>query len=128
VLNDMAVAVLLVTEGLRCAGLDVYSRISSFIGTLRRDHVGPTHDIVIVTHGLALRLFLMRWFQWTVEQFESTYNPPNGGLAVMVRQADGRYELTQETLEMVGATRAPTTSIIGRAMLRRAYVDAFLSY
>lgn len=90
--------------------------------------MGPTHDIVIVTHGLALRLFLMRWFQWTVEQFESTYNPPNGGLAVMVRQADGRYELTQETLEMVGATRAPTTSIIGRAMLRRAYVDAFLSY
>lgn len=25
--------------------------------------------LVLVTHGLALRIFLMRWFHWTVEQF-----------------------------------------------------------
>eukprot|EP01082_Thalassiosira_pseudonana_P000342 g192.t1 g192 contig1:469935-471033(-) len=52
------------------AGLDVYSRVSSFIPTLVRDcdqYVREGHDLdnlnlVIVTHGLALRLFLMRWF------------------------------------------------------------------
>lgn len=110
------------------AGLDVYSRISSFIGTIRRDHLEEDCNVVIVTHGLALRLFLMRWFQWTVEQFESTHNPPNCGLAVMHRDPrDGRYTLTEETLNMIGADKAPTTSSIGRSMLRKAYVDAFLS-
>jgi broad specificity phosphatase PhoE len=44
----------------------VYSRISSFIGTLRRDHLEDNATVIIVTHGLALRLFLMRFFQWTV--------------------------------------------------------------
>ena len=53
------------------AGLDVYSRVSSFIATLVRDcqqyqKAGYDLDkinVVIVTHGLSLRLFLMRWFQ-----------------------------------------------------------------
>lgn len=44
------------------AGLDVYSRISSFIGTLRRDHLEENCTVIIITHGLALRLFLMRFF------------------------------------------------------------------
>lgn len=25
-------------------------------------------SLVLVTHGLALRIFLMRWFHWTVDQ------------------------------------------------------------
>ena len=54
------------------AGLDVYSRVMSFIGTLRRDHMGDECSLVIVTHGLALRLFLMAWFEWTVEQVTSS--------------------------------------------------------
>ena len=53
------------------AGLDVYSRVSSFISTLVRDcqqyqkagYDLDTINVVIVTHGLSLRLFLMRWFQ-----------------------------------------------------------------
>jgi broad specificity phosphatase PhoE len=53
------------------AGLDVYSRVSSFISTLVRDcqqyqKAGYDLDninVVIITHGLSLRLFLMRWFQ-----------------------------------------------------------------
>merc|ERR1719148_656055 len=56
------------------AGLDVYSRVSSFIPTIIRDcsrHADSGVDldnlnVVIVTHGLALRFFLMRWFQWSV--------------------------------------------------------------
>jgi broad specificity phosphatase PhoE len=39
--------------------------------------------ICIVTHGLSLRLFLMRWFQYTVHEFERSYNPKNGRVVVM---------------------------------------------
>lgn len=34
-------------------------------------------SLVLVTHGLALRIFLMRWFHWTIDQFLNVYNPPN---------------------------------------------------
>ncbi|XP_070010272.1 phosphoglycerate mutase-like protein AT74H [Nicotiana sylvestris] len=32
----------------------------------------PSQDtnIIIVTHGLSSRIFLMKWFEWTIEQFE----------------------------------------------------------
>jgi broad specificity phosphatase PhoE len=53
------------------AGLDVYNRVSSFIPTLVRDldrHRRSGIDVdnlnvVIVTHGLSLRLFLSELFQ-----------------------------------------------------------------
>mmetsp|Transcript_16208 Transcript_16208/g.36033 ORF Transcript_16208/g.36033 Transcript_16208/m.36033 type:complete len:346 (-) Transcript_16208:153-1190(-) len=75
------------------AGLDVYSRVSSFITTLVRDchqysHAGQdldTMNVVIVTHGLALRLFLMRWFQFSVEEFDNSTNPGNAQLITMLK-------------------------------------------
>ena len=73
------------------AGLDVYSRVSSFITTLVRDCHQYSHhgynlehmNVVIVTHGLSLRLFLMRWFQFSVEEFEASQNPDNAQLVTM---------------------------------------------
>ena len=44
-------------------------------------------SLVLVTHGLAARIFLMRWFHWTVDQFMSVYNPPNAEPLVMERVA-----------------------------------------
>eukprot|EP00804_Cyclotella_cryptica_P018188 CCRYP_005942-RC/>CCRYP_005942-RC protein AED:0.09 eAED:0.09 QI:233/1/1/1/0.6/0.33/6/539/258 len=78
------------------AGLDVYNRVSSFIPTLVRDCIQYSregHDldnmnIVIVTHGLALRLFLMRWFQFSVHDFEESYNPDNCQLITMTKMKD----------------------------------------
>ena len=35
-------------------------------------------NVIVVTHGITLRLFLMRWYQYTVDEFELTKNPPNG--------------------------------------------------
>ena len=112
------------------AGLDVYSRVSSFIGTLRQARMEPGSSVLIVTHGLAIRLFLMRWFHWTVEQFEVTRNPGLCDMAVMelVPGEGGVYRLTDPTLKIVGADQAPTTTPIGRAVYTRAFVDAFLSY
>jgi len=79
------------------AGLDVYSRVSSFISTLIRDciqnkNAGHNMDdvtVVIVTHGLSLRLFLMRWFQFSVEEFEASTNPDNAKLIIMEKTCVG---------------------------------------
>lgn len=58
---------------------------------------------VIVSHGLTVRLFLMRWFHWPVEVFEGTQNPRNGMLIEMVRRPDGAgYELTEQSLANIG--------------------------
>jgi len=75
------------------AGLDVYNRVSSFLATLSRDLLQFQDfganlrelNIVIVTHGLTLRLLLMRYFQLSVEEFEHSYNPQNAKLVVMER-------------------------------------------
>ncbi len=50
------------------SGADVYDRVSTFLETLHRDFDKPEYpeNVLIVTHGMTLRLFLMRWFHWTV--------------------------------------------------------------
>ena len=78
----------------------MFNRVTSFISTLFRDSnqlrgqgVDPERmNIVIVTHGLAIRLFLMRWFQLTVDEFENSINPANASLSVMVRQSNDHGE------------------------------------
>ena len=58
------------------SGLDVYQRVTSFIATLFRDTGQLTREgvdpddltVVIFTHGLTLRLLLMRWFQCQCER------------------------------------------------------------
>jgi broad specificity phosphatase PhoE len=80
------------------SGADVFDRVSNFMDTLHRDFqkVDFPKNILIVTHGLTLRLFLMRWFHWTVEEFESLRNPKNCQIAVMEKQADNHYRLVTE--------------------------------
>jgi broad specificity phosphatase PhoE len=80
------------------SGADVYDRLSTFLETLYRDFEKPDYaeNVLIVTHGLSLRLFLMRWFHWSVEEFEILLSPKNGQLIVMERQTDGRYKLMSE--------------------------------
>mmetsp|Transcript_13216 Transcript_13216/g.27761 ORF Transcript_13216/g.27761 Transcript_13216/m.27761 type:complete len:320 (-) Transcript_13216:21-980(-) len=89
------------------AGLDVYSRVSSFITTLVRDctqynlagHDLDDVNVVIVTHGLALRLFLMRWFQFSVHDFEESYNPDNCELVTLEKRKDSCGHSWMELLE-----------------------------
>jgi hypothetical protein len=51
---------------------DVYDRMTIFEDHLVRDinagRFSKNTSLVLVTHGLALRIFLMRWFHWTVDQ------------------------------------------------------------
>ncbi|CAL9153224.1 unnamed protein product [Musa hybrid cultivar] len=99
---------------------DVYDRITGFRETLRADiDIGrfqppgersPNMNLVIVSHGLTLRVFLMRWYKWTVEQFEGLNNFDNGGMLVMQTGSGGRYSLlvhhTVEELRAFGLTEA----------------------
>jgi len=77
------------------SGADVYDRVSTFLETLFRDFNKTNYpqNTLIVTHGLTLRLFLMRWFHWTVEEFENLRNPRNCQVVVMQKNSDEKYEL-----------------------------------
>lgn len=78
------------------SGADVFDRVSTFLETLYRDFNKPDYpeNTLIVTHGMTLRLFLMRWFHWTVEEFENVRNPHNCQIVVMSKQANDKYILT----------------------------------
>jgi len=71
------------------SGADVYDRMTLFEDHLVRDinagRFSGNSSLILVTHGLALRIFLMRWFHWTVDQFMGVYNPPNAVPLVLER-------------------------------------------
>jgi len=77
------------------SGSDVYDRVSTFLESMHRNFETPAapRNVVIVTHGLTMRLFCMRWFHWSVEYFESVDNPENAQPVVLLRQKDFRYKL-----------------------------------
>lgn len=67
---------------------DVYDRVASFQETMFRHfherHSNKPRDVVVlVTHGIYARVFLMKWFRWTYEEFESFTNIPNGCMILM---------------------------------------------
>jgi hypothetical protein len=73
--------------------------VTLFIGTLFREWDKEINNndvnVIIVTHGLTLRLFLMRWYLFTVEDFERSSNPSNCQLIVMnriVSRAEEKFE------------------------------------
>jgi broad specificity phosphatase PhoE len=87
---------------------DVYDRITGFRETLRSDiDVGrfqrpearsKSMNLILVSHGLTLRVFLMRWYKWTVEQFEGLWNFGNTGMLVMQLGPGGRCILMYQSL------------------------------
>ena len=78
------------------SGADVYDRMSTFMETLHRDFRKRDfpRNCLIVTHGMTLRLFLMKWFHWTVEEFENVHNPKNCQIVIMEKKSNDKYELT----------------------------------
>lgn len=76
------------------SGADVYNRISTFLESLHRSFETNEYDnILIVTHGLTARLFIMRWFHKTVEEYESWDNLANCDMYVMnLNTFTGHYD------------------------------------
>jgi len=81
-------------NGESCA--DVYDRMSDFMGTMFRDFKKESfpRNVIIVTHGMAMRCFIMRFFHTSVEEFESWANPRNCEYLLLERQNNGKYVLT----------------------------------
>ena len=50
----------------------------------------------MITHGMTIRLFLMRWFHYTVEHFEALANPRNCDIVILQRNEKGTYDLITE--------------------------------
>ncbi len=77
---------------------DVYDRISDFFGTLHRDFRKDNYsqNAIIVTHGMAIRLFLMKWFHWTVEEFELLANPKNCEIVILEQDLNGKFRLKSD--------------------------------
>ncbi len=80
------------------AGTDVYDRINDLLGSMYRDFRRDNYpeNCVLVTHSLTIRLFLMRYYHLTVEEFEQMLSPDNCELVVMNLQDDGCYRLDYE--------------------------------
>lgn len=80
------------------SGADVYDRATSFLQTLYRQTDNFTRrkfdTYVIVAHGLFIRLLLMRYFRWSVEQFHRVTNLENCEMCVLERNERGKYVLT----------------------------------
>lgn len=88
------------------SGADVYDRVSLFLDTLFREmdngHHDPTQNIVIVSHELFMRLFLMRYFRWSVTEVEALKSFHNCEICQLTK-IDGVYTLD-------GRTKPPTKS------------------
>ena len=83
-------------SGESCA--DVFDRVSGFLDTLHRDFQKTDfpENCVIVTHGMTLRVFLMRFFHLSVEEFERLKNPANAQFVLLeFNELTGKYELTR---------------------------------
>ena len=91
------------------AGFRETLRADIDVGRFQRPSTAACNmNLVLVSHGLTLRVFLMRWYKWTVEQFEKLYNFSNTGILVMQLGPGGRYNLTMhhsvEELKAFGLT------------------------
>lgn len=77
------------------SGADVYDRVDAFLESLWRSFEAGDHppNVLLVTHGLTMRLFCMRWMHWSVAEFESLSNPGNAESRALVLGTDGRYHL-----------------------------------
>lgn len=67
------------------SGADVFDRVSSFLETLHRD-MKKGHckeNILLVSHGLTCRLFLMRYYHWEVRTDGWTHVIGGGYLLIL---------------------------------------------
>jgi broad specificity phosphatase PhoE len=83
------------------SGADVYDRASLFLNTLIREMDNGYHDrtqnIVIVSHGLFIILFLMRYFRWNVEDLKNLHRMENCAIREL-KKVDGVYILNENTI------------------------------
>jgi broad specificity phosphatase PhoE len=77
------------------SGADVDDRVASFLNELElriaKDSSHPD-TVLVVSHGLTMRLLCRRLFSWSVDLFESLSNPGHCAHRVLTHR-DGRWHL-----------------------------------
>ncbi|DAZ92478.1 TPA: hypothetical protein N0F65_012708 [Lagenidium giganteum] len=76
---------------------DVYDRVSSFLESLYRMFEKTSEDnYVLVTHGVAIRVILTRYFKYRICEFEQLENFHNGEFVVLeLDPQTNKYNLVQ---------------------------------
>lgn len=78
------------------SGADVDDRVASFLAELEAHLVyRPSHPntVLVVSHGLAMRLLCRRLFSWSIDLFESLSNPGHCEYRILERAEDGTWLL-----------------------------------
>ncbi|CEM05605.1 unnamed protein product [Vitrella brassicaformis CCMP3155] len=111
------------------SGSDVFDRVSAFVEKLHRhfQHECCAENIVIVSHGLTIRLLLMRLLHWRVDEFHMMDNLHNGEIILLERtQPNGdlkpAHPLRWRTFKPPASRviRPPLPPSAGRDQSRRA--------
>lgn len=91
---------------------DCYDRTSTFLESMMRQVERKKADrVLIVTHGLTIRCFVMRFLHLSVEEFDALANPDNCEIVTLADRAEleapvftsGRWGVTGIRLRSEGA-------------------------
>lgn len=73
---------------------DVFDRVSTFLDSLWRSFdLNQSRNYVLVTHGIAIRVLLARYFRYSIEQFSMLSNPKNCEMVILAHDGAGRLQL-----------------------------------
>jgi broad specificity phosphatase PhoE len=78
------------------SGADVDDRVASFLAELELRMLrqsGHPQSVLVVSHGLAMRLLCRRLFSWSIELFESLSNPNHCEFRVLERDDEGLWNI-----------------------------------
>ena len=82
------------------SGADVYSRVASCLQSFRtlnsRRHRTYVDNVIVVTHGLAMRLMLCAEMSWSPDTFHTIITPKNGEFWVLKKTSHGTYCISNE--------------------------------
>mmetsp|Transcript_31474 Transcript_31474/g.66206 ORF Transcript_31474/g.66206 Transcript_31474/m.66206 type:complete len:529 (-) Transcript_31474:113-1699(-) len=77
---------------------DVFDRVSTFLDSLWRSfESGRAQNYVIVSHGISVRVFLTRYFRYSIDQFHMLANPKNCEMVTLAHDGLGRLKLDGRT-------------------------------
>jgi broad specificity phosphatase PhoE len=83
---------------------DLFNRVDSFVSSMFRafEKSDFPQNVIIVSHSFTIRIFLMRWFHLTIEEFESLQRPKNCGKYIFELNNKGQYVLQSQLLNRKG--------------------------
>lgn len=90
---------------------DCYDRTSNFLESMMRQAERKKLDrVLIVTHGLTIRCFVMRFLHLTVEEFDSLANPTNCAIITLAERSKlAQCRFSSGTWGCEGITLRPKT-------------------